>query len=102
MRSPYSLFPPSPFPKRFIRWSMISLLVMSQPHALGQDANDKRHSSEFEKCANACRIELDRSILKCDGYRKPTDPEAPPDCRRTFWEKYDKCAKACPVGTPRQ
>lgn len=83
--------------------SMAGVAFLLQPGAMGQTSNDqsRRYSYEFEQCANACRIRLDQSILRCDGYRKPSDPEAPPKCRETFWDEYETCVKACPVGTPR-
>lgn len=64
-----------------------------------EGATPRRPSFAFEQCANACRMALDRGILNCDGYRRPSNDPEPPNCRAELYAAYESCVNTCPPDT---
>lgn len=59
----------------------------------------RRPSFAHEQCGNACRIVLDKGIVRCDGYRQPSDGPERPNCRAELYAAYESCVRACPPDT---
>ena len=79
----------------------LSLTAVVSVHAeTSLDLRD-RQLYDFEQCASACQIELDRQLLHCPEYSDDSDNVDAQRCHSGSRERYQQCLAMCPAD-PRQ
>jgi hypothetical protein len=62
----------------------------------------QRQVFDFEQCANACQIDLDKRLFACAPYREDKSREAPDDCFESNYDLHNRCMNTCPVDPRKQ
>lgn len=72
-------------------------LFATLSHAQDADRYLKQRAYDYEQCANACQVQLDKKLFECMPYRKDKNKEVPEDCPETADDEYKRCMRSCPA-----